>query len=275
MISLIPILPLLAAGATALMKRGQRASAATLVVAAQAGSTALSLLAFLQTLGVEGAHGNVARTYFNFPWLSIGSETLSLGLLLDPLSGGMVLMVSFVSLLIFIYSVGYMKEDVNFTRFFCFLSLFSAAMLGVVLSNSLLLTFVCWELVGLASYLLIGFWFHKPEAAAAAKKAFITTRIGDMGFLLGMLWLYSASGTLLFYDNGHGCLEHAALTAMAASSMVMNRASCSFSIRKLIMRHHQKSKLIILFITKIPHDIHTALPASISRPVGWVHSNEM
>ncbi|MCK9588600.1 MAG: hypothetical protein M0Q93_04445, partial [Terrimicrobiaceae bacterium] len=162
MISLIPILPLLAAGITALMRRGQRTPAATLVIAAQAGSTVLSLLAFVRTLGAEGPHGEVPRTSFNFPWLDIGRETLSLGLLLDPLGAGMALMVSFVSLLIFIYSVGYMREDANFTRFFCFLSLFSAAMLGVVLSNSLLLTFICWELVGLASYLLIGFWFHKP-----------------------------------------------------------------------------------------------------------------
>ena len=221
---LIPILPLLAAGLTALMKRGQKTPAATLVIAAQAGSTVLSLLAFLHTLAAEAPHGDVARTYFNFPWLSIGTETLNLGLLLDPLSGGMVLMVSFVSLLIFIYSVGYMKEDPNFTRFFCFLSLFSAAMLGVVLSNSLLLTFICWELVGLASYLLIGFWFHKPSAAAAAKKAFLTTRIGDMGFLLGMLWLYSASGTLLFYDHGNGCLEAGALTALAAKTACMGLA---------------------------------------------------
>jgi len=211
-ISLIPILPLFAAGITALMKRGQKTPAAALVIAAQAGSTGLSLMAFLGTLD-----GKVTPP-INFPWLSIGSETLSLGLLLDPLGAGMALMVSFVSLLIFIYSVGYMKEDPNYTRFFCFLSLFSAAMLGVVLSNSLLLTFIGWELVGLASYLLIGFWFHKPEAAAAAKKAFITTRIGDMGFLLGMLWLYSASGTLLFYDNGNGCLEGAALAAMAAKT---------------------------------------------------------
>ena len=223
-IALIPILPLLAAGLTALMKRGQRMPAAALVIAAQTGSTVLSLLAFLQTLAAEAPHGDVARTYFNFPWLSIGTETLNLGLLLDPLSGGMVLMVSFVSLLIFIYSVGYMKEDPNFTRFFCFLSLFSAAMLGVVLSNSLLLTFICWELVGLASYLLIGFWFHKPSAAAAAKKAFLTTRIGDMGFLLGMLWLYSASGTLLFYDHGNGCLEAGALTALAAKTACMGLA---------------------------------------------------
>src|SRR6185503_6231623 len=82
--------------------------------------------------------------------------------------------------------------------------------------NSLLLLFISWELVGLASYLLIGFWYHKPSAAAAAKKAFITTRIGDMGFLIGMLWLYSSTGTLLFYDNGNGCLEQSALTKLVA-----------------------------------------------------------
>ena len=100
-----------------------------------------------------------------------------------------------------------MAADKNFTRFFAYLSFFSAAMLGVVIANSLLLLFICWELVGLASYLLIGFWIHKPSAAAAAKKAFITTRIGDIGFFLGMLWLYQRSGTLLFYDGGNGALE--------------------------------------------------------------------
>jgi len=214
MIALIPTLPLLAAGATALMKRGCRGPSAGLVIAAQAAATVLCLLAFLRTLG----EGPAVREVWNFPWLSIGTGSLSLGLLLDPLSAGMALMVSSVTLLIFIYSVGYMKEDPNFTRFFCFLSLFSAAMLGVVFSNSLLLTFICWELVGLASYLLIGFWFQKPAAAAAAKKAFLTTRVGDMGFLLGMLWLNSSSGTLLFYDGGNGCLEAAALTSLAAKT---------------------------------------------------------
>src|SRR5205085_4167717 len=99
---------------------------------------------------------------------------------------------------------GYMAHDENFTRFFCFLSLFAAAMLGIIIANSLLLLFISWELVGLASYLLIGFWFHKPSAAAAAKKAFLTTRIGDLGLLLGMLWLYDSAGSLLFYDGGHG-----------------------------------------------------------------------
>src|SRR5437879_12756165 len=130
----------------------------------------------------------------------------------------MLLMVSFVGLIIFIYSTGYMAHDQNYTRFFCFLSLFAAAMLGVVIANNLLFFFICWELVGLTSYLLIGFWHQKPSAAAAAKKAFITTRIGDLAFLLGMVWLYSQAHTLLFYDHGTGCLEQSALTHMVAQT---------------------------------------------------------
>src|SRR5207249_10940750 len=136
----------------------------------------------------------------------------------------MLVMVSFVGLLIFIYSVGYMAHDGNFRRFFCFLSLFAAAMLGVVIANSLLLLFICWELVGLTSYLLIGFWYHKPSAAAAAKKAFITTRIGDLAFLLGMVWLYSQTGTLLFYDAGKGCLEQTVLTKLVAQTTNLGMA---------------------------------------------------
>jgi NADH-quinone oxidoreductase subunit L len=128
----------------------------------------------------------------------------------------MLVMVSAVGLLIFVYSTGYMAEDGNFTRFFCFLSLFAAAMLGLVIANSLLLLFVCWELVGLTSYLLIGFWFEKPSAAAAAKKAFLTTRVGDLGLFAGMIWLYVETGTLLFYDGGQGCLEASALTQLTA-----------------------------------------------------------
>ena len=104
-----------------------------------------------------------------------------------------------------------MAGDKNFVRFFAYLSFFSGAMLGLVISNSLLLLFICWELVGLASYLLIGFWIERRSAAAAAKKAFITTRIGDLGFFLGLLWLYGRTGNLLFYDGGNGCLESAGL----------------------------------------------------------------
>jgi NADH-quinone oxidoreductase subunit L len=156
-----------------------------------------------------------AVLFYNFNWFDLGDGALRLGFLLDPLTAFMGVMVSFVSLLIFIFSTGYMKEDANAKQFFCFLSLFAAAMLGLVVANSLLLLFICWELVGLASYLLIGFWFHKPAAAAAAKKAFITTRIGDLGFLFGLLWLQDAQGTLLFFDGGHGILEHDALFSLA------------------------------------------------------------
>ena len=135
----------------------------------------------------------------------------------------MLVMVSFVGLLIFIYSAGYMAHDENFTRFFCFLSLFAGAMLGVVISNSLLLLFMCWEIVGLTSYLLIGFWYQKPSAAAAAKKAFVTTRVGDIFFLLGIVWLFSQTGTLLFYNHGVGSLEGLAL----ANLLTQHAASAS------------------------------------------------
>ncbi len=157
------------------------------------------------------AHGAVVREIVNFTWFRFGSSTVDLGWVLDPLAAIMLVMVSFVGLLIFIYSVGYMAHDENFTRFFCFLSLFAGAMLGVVISNSLLLLFMCWEIVGLTSYLLIGFWYQKPSAAAAAKKAFITTRVGDIFFLLGIVWLFSQTGTLLFYNHGVGSLEGLAL----------------------------------------------------------------
>ncbi|MBI3878195.1 MAG: NADH-quinone oxidoreductase subunit L, partial [Verrucomicrobia bacterium] len=112
----------------------------------------------------------------------------------------------------------------NFTRFFTFLALFAAAMLGIVIANSLLLLFISWELVGLASYLLIGFWYHKPSAAAAAKKAFITTRIGDIGLLLGMVWLYHETGTLLFYDGGAGCLQDDAIQILGNKTVLFGFA---------------------------------------------------
>src|SRR5690242_1985900 len=173
---LIPALPLLAAGVTALAKRPQRQFAATLAIGSMSLAFLLSCWAFIETLGKNGGPA-VERQVHNVDWFQFGDASLKLGWVLDPLTAIMLVMVTFVGLLIFIYSVGYMEHDENFTRFFCFLSLFAAAMLGLVIANNLLLLFICWELVGLTSYLLIGFWYHKPAAAAAAKKAFITTRI--------------------------------------------------------------------------------------------------
>ena len=173
----------------------------------------MSVLAFLPTLQT-----NSFRVVQNFTWFTFGEEVLRLGFVLDPLAAAMLMMIALVGLCIFVFSIGYMADDKRFTRFFAYLSFFSGAMLGLVIANSLLLLFIFWELVGLASYLLIGFWIERPSAAAAAKKAFITTRIGDMGFFLGMLWLYNRSGTLLFYDGGTGCLESAGLALLGASA---------------------------------------------------------
>ena len=210
---LIPVLPLLAAGISALLKRPSRSLAAGLAIGSMGVSFLLSCAALVATLG---KHGAASRQVVNFDWFALGDTVVRLGWVLDPLTAAMVVMITFVGSLIFIFSVGYMAHDENFTRFFCFLSLFAAAMLGLIIANNLLLLFMCWELVGLASYLLIGFWFHKPSAAAAAKKAFITTRIGDVFFFLGIVWLYSETGTLLFYDAGRGCLEQDALAKMVA-----------------------------------------------------------
>jgi NADH-quinone oxidoreductase subunit L len=210
---LIPAVPMIAAGVIALLKQPMRRLSAGLAIGSLAFSLLLSLAAFAHVLGGWVSHQAV-REAVNFAWFHFGSSTVDLGWVLDPLAAIMIVMVSFVGLLIFIYSVGYMAHDENFTRFFCFLSLFAGAMLGVVISNSILLLFMCWELVGLTSYLLIGFWYQKPSAAAAAKKAFLTTRVGDIFFLLGIVWLFSQTGTLLFYDHGVGSLEPLALSAL-------------------------------------------------------------
>jgi NADH-quinone oxidoreductase subunit L len=210
---LIPAIPLATSLAILSLANSRRKSAAALAVIGQVAALTLSIVAFLPTLETPGF-----RASQNFTWFTFGEQTLRIGWVLDPLAAAMLLMIALVGLCIFVFSVGYMADDKNFTRFFAYLSFFSGAMLGVVIANSLLLLFVLWELVGLASYLLIGFWIERPSAAAAAKKAFITTRIGDMGFFLGMLWLYHSSGTLLFYDHGNGCLENAGLAMLGASA---------------------------------------------------------
>jgi NADH-quinone oxidoreductase subunit L len=210
---LIPAVPFAASLAILSLPNGRHKGAAAVAVAGQIAALVMSFFAFLPTLQITGF-----RAVQNFAWFTFGDQALRLGWLLDPLAAVMLMMITLVGLCIFVFSIGYMAGDRNFVRFFAYLSFFSGAMLGLVISNSLLLLFICWELVGLASYLLIGFWIERPSAAAAAKKAFITTRIGDMGFFLGVLWLYGRSGTLLFYDGGNGCLESAGLVILGASA---------------------------------------------------------
>jgi NADH-quinone oxidoreductase subunit L len=210
---LIPAVPLAASLVILSLTNPARRIAVLLAIFGQIVALILAIVAFLPTLQMPGF-----RAVHNFTWFTFGDQALRIGWMLDPLAAAMMVMITLVGLCIFVFSVGYMAGDKNFTRFFSYLSFFSGAMLGVVIANSLLLLFVSWELVGLASYLLIGFWIERPSAAAAAKKAFITTRIGDLGFFLGVLWLYHDSGTLLFYDQGRGCLEDAGLLAISASA---------------------------------------------------------
>jgi NADH-quinone oxidoreductase subunit L len=171
-------------------------------------------ISFLASLLVFAAVQGGARLDVSGPWLTIAAgqaRAIEVGLQLDPLTAVMLVVVSGVSLLIQIYSWGYLHErefdaqgqphvhrDPGFVRYYTWMALFTASMLGLVLANGFLALYVCWELVGLCSYLLIGFWYQKPEAALAAKKAFLTTRLGDCGFLIGLLYLWAQTGTFTF-----------------------------------------------------------------------------
>ena len=133
--------------------------------------------------------------FTNEEWLRVGDVTINIGLNVDGLTAIMLVVVTAVSFLVQVYSMGYMKGDTGYYRFFACMSLFTASMLGLVLMDSIVLIYVFWEMVGVSSYLLIGFWFDRPAAAAAAKKAFLVTRLGDLGFLGAILLIYNQAGT--------------------------------------------------------------------------------
>lgn len=253
----VPFLPLLAGGIIAFLpnRRGRIASKLAICALFVSCLIALAALCCALTPGAEGEPFRLATP--PIAWFTYGDVVLNVGLLLDPLSAAMAAMVTFVALWIFIYSIGYMEKEERFGRFFGFLSLFCGAMLLVVLANSLLLLFMAWELVGLASYMLIGFYFEKPSAAAAAQKAFITTRVGDMAFFLGMIWLYRQSGTLLFYDHGHGLLESGVLTSLAGITTIGGLAVSSAAALLLLVGAMGKSGQVPL---------HTWLPDAMEGP---------
>ena len=158
--------------------------AALSTIAALTASTVLAVVTLRSVIVHQGA------VFESWDWLSYGGATIQMGLLVDPLTAVMLVVVTSVSLLIQIYSVGYMEGDPGFARYFAYMSLFTASMLGLTLSSNIVQLYAFWELVGVSSYLLIGFWHERPLAAAAAKKAFIITRIGDVGFLIAILYLF-------------------------------------------------------------------------------------
>lgn len=163
-----------------------------ILIMALSGSLLLSIWALTAVMAAPNHELPVP----DISWVVIeGGITIQLGLIMDSLTAVMLIVVLVVSLMVQIYSQGYMDGDPGYHRYYAWMSLFTASMIGLVLADNLVFMFVFWELVGLCSYLLIGFWFHRPAAANAAKKAFIVTRIGDFGFLAGILLLYSNTGT--------------------------------------------------------------------------------
>src|SRR3990167_7305622 len=160
-------------------------------------SFALSVLLFTDLLS-SGSQFHWATSWM---WIDLPSFQLNMGILVDPVTVLMLLVITTVSFLVFLYSTAYMHNDPRYSRYFAYLSFFSFSMIGLVLADNLFALYIFWELVGLASYLLIAFWFEKPEAAQAGKKAFIVTRIGDVGMLIGILIIFFETNGLLHFES--------------------------------------------------------------------------
>ncbi|MBD3401359.1 NADH-quinone oxidoreductase subunit L [candidate division GN15 bacterium] len=193
----IPLLPLLGFLINGLLLGKLPRPVVSAVACVSVGlSFVLSLLLFFELRSLPPAAREIEQVLFT--WIAAGSFHVDIAFLLDPLSAVMILVVTGVGFLIHVYSTGYMHHDKDFGRYFAYLNLFTFSMLTLVLANNFLLMFVGWEGVGLCSYLLIGFWFHKKSASDAGKKAFIVNRIGDFGFLLGMFIIFWQVGSLEF-----------------------------------------------------------------------------
>jgi len=211
---IIPFLPLLSffvniAVGKRLPRKGDWLCLGTIAVA-----LAMSIGIFYE---VFRAYDPNFRYHIVFPWITVGSRALlNTGILIDNVTAVMLLVVTIVSTLVHLFSIGYMHGDPRYNRFFAYLSIFSFSMLGLVLAESFLFIYIFWELVGLSSYLLIGFWFEKKSASDAGKKAFIVNRVGDFGFLIGILIIYATCGVLgydqVFLAIGEGKLSGTLLT---------------------------------------------------------------
>src|SRR5438105_7871092 len=212
--SLLPwlalLLPLGSAGVISLFTRRWKNISSAISIAAALGSFVCSCAIF----------GKVDISAAEFTWIDIrGVFTVPLAFFLDDLSRTMVVLVSGVVAIIHIYSLGYMRDDEGKSRYFAALSLFMFAMLGIVLANNFVMLFIFWELVGFTSYVLIGHWFYRDAAADAANKAFITTRIGDFGFMIGILMIWVATGSVVFAEIAprmSGLTNHSAFLTISA-----------------------------------------------------------
>ncbi len=196
----IVLAPFIAGAVIILGARASKTMSMLLSIAAVAYGFVHSLLIF-NTL-----HGNPVPYQVNWDWFVSDSFKLSVGLLVDNLASVMLIVVTAVSLLVQIYTHGYMREDPGYSRFYSYLSLFTGSMLGLVVATNLFQMYLFWELVGVCSYFLIGFWWYKPSAAAACLKAFVVNRVGDFGFLVGILMFLAATMGFWSAHADHGLL---------------------------------------------------------------------
>jgi NADH-quinone oxidoreductase subunit L len=181
------------------------------------GSFVLAVVTWLQMMKLPSSQRVANYTLFN--WISVGSLHINVGAYVDPLSVTMILFVTGIAMLIHFYSIGYMSHDKRFSTFFIYLNLFVFAMLVLVLSNNFVFTFLGWEGVGAASYWLIAFWFERPSAAAAGKKAFIINRIGDFGYLSAVFLIFSYLGSLS-YSHVFGSVGHLSTETITAIALL-------------------------------------------------------
>jgi len=204
----VPLAPLVGSIAAGLLGKtiGRRASHVLTILGVLV-SFIISAMT-LKAVAVDGAHFNATV----YEWMTLGSLKMEVGFLVDGLTAMMMCVVTFVSLMVHIYTIGYMEEDDGYQRFFSYISLFTFSMLMLVMSNNLLQLFFGWEAVGLVSYLLIGFWFKKPTAIFANMKAFLVNRVGDFGFILGIGLLLAFTGTLNYNELFAKANELTALT---------------------------------------------------------------
>ncbi len=212
---LIPLFPLASFIVITFFGKWFKEKSAWIAILASAASCFISLKAIAQVI-----HGTTF--YQSFVWLTINQIPLEFGISIDPLAAMMLFVVTFVGTLIVIYSTGYMHDDLRYPRFFAYLSLFLFSMLGLVLSSTLVQMYLFWELVGLCSYFLIGFWFEKKSAAEAGRKAFITNRIGDIGFFLGIATFFYATRTVRFADIQPELIHaHAGSLVLSISALLL------------------------------------------------------
>src|SRR5512139_1432079 len=202
---LIPLLPFTGFLIAGLFGKYLKERAATVAIAGVGGAFVFSVSALIDVLGGTVIDENL------YSWIAIGNFSVNVGFQIDQLTAVMLMVVTTLSTLIHIYSVGYMHGDKGFARFFAYLELFTFFMLVLVMGNNFLVMFIGWEGVGLCSYLLIGFWYEKKSAADAGVKAFVVNRVGDFGFILGAMLIFVTFGSLDFTD------VFASLTSPAAS----------------------------------------------------------